>query len=204
MGIQALYPKKKTSWPGKGHKIYPYLLKDLQINRANQVWAADITYIPMARGFLYLGAIIDWYSRKELSWRLSNTMDKLFLHRSAERGAPELRDAWNFQYRPGCSVHFKRIYRYCQRTKHYNQHGWKKDAGWIMSLSNACGEASNMRMSIWKPMTVCLRLKKASTAGSIYIITKSGGINLCGRKRLTPFIFMDYLWKMLINYTPDP
>ncbi len=93
MGIQALYPKKKTSWPGKGHKIYPYLLKDLQINRANQVWAADITYIPMARGFLYLGAIIDWYSRKELSWRLSNTMDKLFLHRSAERGAPELRDA---------------------------------------------------------------------------------------------------------------
>jgi putative transposase len=78
MGIQALYPKKKTSWPGKGHKIYPYLLKGLRIDRSNQVWAADITYIPMARGYLYLVAIMDWYSRKVLSWRLSNTMDDYF------------------------------------------------------------------------------------------------------------------------------
>ncbi len=78
MGIQALYPKKKTSRPGKGHKVYPYLLKGLDINRPNQVWAADITYIPMARGFLYLVAIMDWHSRKVLSWRLSNTMDDYF------------------------------------------------------------------------------------------------------------------------------
>jgi putative transposase len=78
MGIAALYPKKKTSQPGVGHKIYPYLLKDLNIDRANQVWAADITYIPMARGFLYLTAIIDWHSRKVLSWQLSNTMDSDF------------------------------------------------------------------------------------------------------------------------------
>lgn len=78
MGIEALYPKKKTSCPGKGHKIYPYLLRELEINQANQVWAADITYIPMARGFLYLVAIIDWHSRKVLSWRLSNTMDSYF------------------------------------------------------------------------------------------------------------------------------
>ena len=78
MGIQALYPKKKTSRPGKGHKVYPYLLTGLVINGSNQVWAADITYIPMAKGFLYLVAIMDWHSRKVLSWRLSNTMDDYF------------------------------------------------------------------------------------------------------------------------------
>lgn len=78
IGIQALYPKKKTSLPGFGHQIYPYLLKDLTIDRPNQVWATDITYIPMAKGFLYCIAIIDWYSRKVLAWRLSNTMDTGF------------------------------------------------------------------------------------------------------------------------------
>lgn len=78
MGIEALYPKKKTSIPGKGHTIYPYLLKGLNIKRPNQVWAADITYIPMANGFIYLVAIIDIYSRKTLSWQLSNTLDTTF------------------------------------------------------------------------------------------------------------------------------
>jgi putative transposase len=78
MGLIALYPKKKTSLPGKGHKIYPYLLKDLTIARPNQVWSTDITYIPMAKGFLYLVAVMDWHSRKVLSWRLSNTMDTGF------------------------------------------------------------------------------------------------------------------------------
>jgi len=78
MGITALYPKKRVSQPGKGHKIYPYLLRGLEITHANQVWAADITYIPMARGFLYLVAIIDLYSRKTLTWQLSNTLDTAF------------------------------------------------------------------------------------------------------------------------------
>jgi len=79
MGISALYPRKRrTSLPDKGHKIYPYLLRDLPVVRPNQVWAADICYIPMARGFLYLVAIMDWYSRKVLSWRLSNTLDTAF------------------------------------------------------------------------------------------------------------------------------
>jgi len=71
-GIEATYPKPRTSKKAKGHKIYPYLLKDLQIVRPNQVWATDITDIPMARGFHYLVAIMDIYSRKILSWRLSN------------------------------------------------------------------------------------------------------------------------------------
>ena len=95
MGIVALYPKKGTSRPGKGHKIYPYLLKGLEINRPNRVWCADITHIPMARGFVYLVAIMDWYSRKVLGWRLSNTMDSSFCVDALEEaigrhGAPEI------------------------------------------------------------------------------------------------------------------
>ena len=78
MGIEALGPKPSTSKPAPGHKIYPYLLRDLTIDRPNQVWAADITYIPLPRGFLYLVAVIDWASRAVLSWRLSNTMDASF------------------------------------------------------------------------------------------------------------------------------
>jgi putative transposase len=78
MGIEALYPKKRTSEPNRAHRVFPYLLKGLTIDRPNQVWATDITYIPMRRGFLYLVAIIDWASRAVLSWRLSNTMDADF------------------------------------------------------------------------------------------------------------------------------
>ena len=74
MGIEALYRKPRTSKPGDGHQIYPYLLRGLKIDRANQVWAMDITYIPMARGFVYLAAVVDWFSRRVLSWRVSITM----------------------------------------------------------------------------------------------------------------------------------
>ena len=79
MGIEALVPRPGTSKPAPGHKIYPYLLCGLAITEPNHVWAADITYIPMARGFLYLVAIIiDWASRAVLAWRLSNTIDRRF------------------------------------------------------------------------------------------------------------------------------
>ena len=78
MGIAALGPKPNTSKPAPGHKIYPYLLRNMTIDRPNQVWAADITYLPIGRGFLYLVAIIDWASRAVLAWRLSNTMDTSF------------------------------------------------------------------------------------------------------------------------------
>jgi putative transposase len=78
MNLMPIYRKPDTSAPAKGHKIYPYLLRGLRIDRPNQVWCADITYIPMRRGFLYLVAIMDWFTRKVLSWRLSNTMEADF------------------------------------------------------------------------------------------------------------------------------
>lgn len=78
MGLRAVYRRPRTTTPGKGHRRYPYLLKGLEISRPNQVWAADITYIPMARGFMYLVAIMDWHSRYVLSWRLCNTMEADF------------------------------------------------------------------------------------------------------------------------------
>ncbi len=95
MGLQALYPKRRTSVPDRSHKVYPYLLKDVVIERANQVWAADICYIPMAKGFMYLVAIMDWYTRKVLSWRVSNTMDTDFCVEALEEalqrfGSPEI------------------------------------------------------------------------------------------------------------------
>jgi putative transposase len=95
MGLVALGPKPKTSKPASGHKIYPYLLRDLVITRPNQVWCADITYIPMARGFLYLVAIMDWASRAVLSWQLSNTLDADFCVRALDEalarcGRPEI------------------------------------------------------------------------------------------------------------------
>jgi putative transposase len=96
MGISALYPRKRrSSLPAEGHRIYPYLLRGLSIDRPNQVWCADICYIPMARGFLYLVAIMDWASRKVLSWRLSNTLETDFcvdtLQEALSRfGSPEI------------------------------------------------------------------------------------------------------------------
>jgi len=94
MGLKAIYRRPRTSVPAKGHTVYPYLLRGMKITRPNQVWAADITYIPMARGFLYLVAIIDWYSRYVLSWKLSNTLDVDFcveaLEEALKKGNPEI------------------------------------------------------------------------------------------------------------------
>jgi putative transposase len=78
MGIQAIYPKPRLSMSQKDHKIYPYLLRNLVVNRPDQVWCADITYLPLQYGYVYLVAILDWYSRYVLSWRLSNTLDTIF------------------------------------------------------------------------------------------------------------------------------
>jgi putative transposase len=78
MGIEAVYPQRRTTWPSTGHKIYPYLLRNMEVTRPDQVWASDITYVPLRHGFLYLVAVMDGYSRYVLSWRLSNTLTGSF------------------------------------------------------------------------------------------------------------------------------
>jgi putative transposase len=84
MGIEAMYRRPNTSKPAQGHKIYPYLLRGMKIERPNQVWAMDITYIPMARGFVYLAAVVDWFSRRVLAWRLSITLEVEFCIEAVE------------------------------------------------------------------------------------------------------------------------
>jgi len=84
MGIEALYRKPNTSKPAPGHRIYPYLLRKLPVTRPNQVWAMDITYIPMARGFIYLAAVLDWFTRRVLSWRVSITLEADFCIEAVE------------------------------------------------------------------------------------------------------------------------
>ncbi len=95
MGIEAIYRRPNTSKPAPGHKIYPYLLRKLAVIRPNQAWAMDITYIPMAKGFVYLAAVVDWFSRRVLSWRLSITLDTAFCIEAvqeamAKYGKPEI------------------------------------------------------------------------------------------------------------------
>jgi len=95
MGLETIYQKPNTSWPHPDHKVYPYLLRGLIIDRPNQVWCADITYVPMAKGFVYLVAVMDWFSRRVLAWRLSITMETDFcvdaLREAMERhGRPEI------------------------------------------------------------------------------------------------------------------
>jgi putative transposase len=94
MGLEAIYPKPRLSAAGRGQRIYPYLLRGVAVARPDQVWSADITYVPMASGFMYLAATIDWYSRYVIAWRLSNTLDGSFclemLEEALRRGHPEV------------------------------------------------------------------------------------------------------------------
>ena len=94
MGLAAIYPKPRTSVAGRGHRVYPYLLRGVSIQRPNQVWSADITYVPLTTGFMYLAATIDWHSRYVVAWQLSNTLDGSFcvnmLEEALGRGRPEV------------------------------------------------------------------------------------------------------------------
>ena len=94
MGLQTLFPRKNLSQPAQGHQIYPYLLRNMKIDHINQVWSTDITYVPMTQGFMYLVAIIDWFSRYVLTWQLSNTLDGAFclatLKQALTNGQPEI------------------------------------------------------------------------------------------------------------------
>ena len=145
MGIEALCPKRRLSKPHPGHKIYPYLLRGLDITRAGQVWCADVTYLPMARGFCYLVAVMDWASRRVLSWRLSNTLDASFcieaLEEALERyDAPEI-----FNTDQGSQFTSEGFTESaCAPTA--SRSAWTAGAaGWTTSSSNGCGGASNTR-----------------------------------------------------------
>jgi putative transposase len=94
MGLEAIYPKPKLSAAGRGQRIYPYLLRKVRVERPDQVWSTDITYVPLACGLMYLAAVLDWYSRYVVAWRLSNTLDGSFclemLEEALSRGRPEV------------------------------------------------------------------------------------------------------------------
>ena len=108
MGMMALYRRPTTSHPTPGHQIYPYLLRKVAVTKPNQVWAMDITYVPMARGFVYLVAVVDWFSRKVLAWRLSIT---LYEHGSRPCRTPRLRSAWTARARGRDNVFVERLWR---------------------------------------------------------------------------------------------
>ena len=123
MGIAALGPKPRTSKPAHGHKTYPYLLRNLTIERANHVWAADITYIPIGRGFLYLVAIIDWASRAVLAWRLSNTMDVSFCLVALEEALPKFGKPEIFNTDQGSQFTSACLHRRARRSGRRDLHG---------------------------------------------------------------------------------
>ena len=140
MGIEALYRRPRTTQPEPGHKIYPYLLRGLEITRPNQVWAMDITYIPMARGFVYLAVVLDWFSRRVLSWRLSITMEAAFCVETLE-------DALAVTASQTSSIPIRvrssrgRPSPVCSPTTALPS-GWTaKELGGTMSSSSGCGAA---------------------------------------------------------------
>ena len=125
MGIEAIYPKRRTTWPGAGHKIYPYLLRNVAITRPDQVWSSDITYVPLRHGFLYLVAVMDWYSRYVLAWRLSNTLTGSFCVEALEEALVAGR-ARDLQHRPRESVHGHGVHVAAGSGRRGDQHGWPR------------------------------------------------------------------------------
>jgi putative transposase len=127
MGLMPIYQRPRTTVPNPEHRVFPYLLRDLVIERANQVWCADITYIPMRRGFLYLVAVMDWATRKVLAWRVSNTMEVEFcLGRRIRRpggGHGAVRAAGDLQYGPGQPVHLAAVHRLAAAGRGADLHG---------------------------------------------------------------------------------
>jgi putative transposase len=152
MGIEAVYRKRNTSKPAPGHRIYPYLLRDAAVTRPNQAWAMDISYIPMARGFVYLAAVVDWFSRKILAWKLSITMDVSFCLEAVEEalskyGRPEI-----FNTDQGSQFTSEAFTE--QLKKITSPSAWtERAAGATMSSWSGSGERSSTKRSISGPTT---------------------------------------------------
>ncbi len=158
MGIEALYRRPRTTKPEPGHKIYPYLLRGMEITRPNQVWAMDITYIPMARGFVYLAVVLDWFSRRVLSWRVSITMEAAFCVETLEdalarHGKPEI-----FNTDQGSQFTGEAFTGVLADNTTALRSAWTARAlGATTSSSNGCGAPSNMRRCICRPTTASAR-----------------------------------------------
>ncbi len=185
MGLVAIYQRPNTSKAAAAHKIYPYLLSGMAIERVNQVWCSDVTYIPMAKGFLYLVVVMDWASRAVLAWRLSNTLGADFCVEALEEalcryGRPEIFNT--DQGRQFTSADFT---------------GTLKDHGitWTTSSSSGCGEASNTRRSTSTPMRVWPRPKPALAPGSISTMrsasTRASAIARRGKFTRTAYGYVD-------------
>ena len=110
MGLEALFPKQRTTTAAPDVRVYPYLLRDRELTHVDEVWSSDITYVPMRRGFMYLTAVIDWYSRYVLSWRLSNTLDGRFCLEALDEALSQ-GSAGDLQHRPRLAVHVARVHR---------------------------------------------------------------------------------------------
>src|SRR6266540_2056095 len=167
MGIEALYRRPRTTKPEPGHKIYPYMLRGMEITRPNQVWAMDITYIPMARGFVYLAVVLDWFSRRVLSWQLSITMEASFCVETLEdalarHGKPDIFNTDQGSQFTGQA--FTGVL--ANNGIAISMDG--KGAWRTMSSSSGCGAASNTRRCICGPMTASAKpaLQSAATSTS--------------------------------------
>ena len=125
MGIEAIYRRPNTSKPAPGHKIYPYLLRKLAVTRPNQVWAMDLTYIPMARGFVYLCAVVDWFSRRVLSWRLSITMEAAFCIEAVEEALARYGKPDIFKYRPRLAIYLGGLHGGAEEGGNRHLDGWQ-------------------------------------------------------------------------------
>ena len=164
LGVHAIFQRPRTSQADPGHRVYPYLLRDLQITRPNHVWCTDVTSIPLQRGFLYLVAVMDWASRKVLSWRLSNTLDARFcvdaLHEALERyGPPEIFNSDQAANSPAstsptCSRRLASASRWTARA-----------AGWTTCSSSGCGDRSRTNASTCPSSQPVPRLGPASVGG---------------------------------------
>ena len=164
LGVHAIFQRPRTSQADPGHRVYPYLLRDLQITRPNHVWCTDVTYIPLQRGFLYLVAVMDWASRKVLSWRLSNTLDARFcvdaLHEALERyGPPEIFNS--DQGSQFTSVDFTDVLRRLASASRWTA----RAAGWTTCSSSGCGDRSSTNASTCPSSQPVPRLGPASVGG---------------------------------------
>jgi putative transposase len=151
-GISALCRKPDTSKPGPGHKIYPCLLRQTKVTRPNQAWAMDITYIPMAKGFVCLAAVVDWHTRRVLSWRVSTTMEAAFCIEAVEEALKKHPKPDIFNTDQGSQFTSEAFTKVLAGNKIAISMDGKGAQAATTSSSSACGEASNTRKSISRPM----------------------------------------------------